>query len=269
MAANKLLSAPLALLLLMLLIAAAVSPQVQAGNTAEKQFSVADFSRIELKGSSQLEVVQGDTFAVSAKGSDEALASAHAEVDGDTLKLWVGNKSEHFFGLVTISGDQSVEFRVTLPKVREILVTGSGEAHAETLESEELELRVTGSGELLVNKVAAQSLVASITGSGDLVLGTVLAVNGEASIKGSGDMRIEGLAGEKLAAEIKGSGDMIIGGRVVDLAISLMGSGDFAGRNLKADNASGSVMGSGDIVIRRPAKDSFSVMGSGDIALVD
>lgn len=265
MAVNKLLSAPVALLLAV----AAISTQVLAGDSATRQFAVSGFNRIELKGSSELEVIQGDTFAVEAEGSEEVLASTNAELDGETLKLWVANKSKRFFGLVTVSGDQSVKYRVTLPKVREILVTGSGEAHAETLESEELELRVTGSGELVVDKVAAESLVASITGSGDLILGTVLAVNGEASIKGSGDLRMDGIAGEKLAAEIKGSGDMVVSGRVADLTISLMGSGDFVGHNLQAKDASGSVMGSGDIVIRRPARDSFSVMGSGDIALID
>lgn len=266
MTVSKFLARPAMLLLLVAVTACAIA---RADDSKSKQFEVSGFTRIELKGSSELEVVQGDTFAVEAEGPAEAVASAGAEVHGDTLELWVGNKREHFFGLVTISGDQSVRFRVTLPEVREILVTGSGEARAETLESESLELRVTGSGELEVDKVAAESLLASITGSGDLILGTVLAVDGEATIKGSGDLRLDSYAGESLKASIKGSGDMIIGGRVAELEISLMGSGDFVGRKLQADDAGGSVMGSGDIVIRRPARDSFSVMGSGEIALLD
>ncbi|MCW8128123.1 GIN domain-containing protein [Microbulbifer halophilus] len=257
---------PATLLLLVALIACAA---VRADETRSRQFDVSGYDRIELKGSSQLEVVQGDTFTVEARGSAEAVASAGAEVHGDTLELWVGNKREHFFGLVTISGDQSVRFRVTLPAVREILVTGSGEVRADTLESEALELRVTGSGELRVDKVAAESLLASITGSGDLLLGTVLAVDGEASIKGSGDLHLDSYAGESLKAEIKGSGDMTVGGRVAELEVGLMGSGDFVGRKLQADSAGGSIMGSGDIVLRRPAQESFSVMGSGEIALVE
>ncbi|WP_250463991.1 GIN domain-containing protein [Microbulbifer litoralis] len=254
---------------LLLLVAIAASAAAHADGDRRRQFDASGFTRIELKGSSQLEVVQSDSFTVEAEGGAEAVASAGAEVHGDTLELWVGNRREHFFGLVTISGDQSVRFRVTLPEVEEILVTGSGEVRADTLESEALALRVTGSGELQVDKVAAESLLASITGSGDLLLGTVLAVNGEASIKGSGDMRLESYAGESLKAEIKGSGDMTVGGRVASLEIGLMGSGDFIGRKLHADNAGGSVMGSGDIVLRRPVKESFSVMGSGEIALVD
>ncbi|WP_193165375.1 GIN domain-containing protein [Microbulbifer hainanensis] len=265
MTARHLLAAPGAVLLL---VALAFSTVVRADDTVTRQFDVSGFTRIALQGSSELTVVQGDHFAVEASGPREAMELARAEVKGDTLKLSVESRHK-YFGFVTISDDQAVEYRVTLPVVEAIIVTGSGEARADTLESEKLELAVTGSGELHVDKVGAQSLTASITGSGDLMLGTVLSVEAEASIKGSGDMRVDSLAGERLAAEIKGSGDMSIGGRVGNLAVSLMGSGDFVGRSLLADNASGSIMGSGDIVIRRPGKDSFSVMGSGDVALVD
>ncbi|WP_346839662.1 DUF2807 domain-containing protein [Microbulbifer sp. SAOS-129_SWC] len=266
MAANRLLAAPLTLLLA---FGALFTSVAQADDDISRKFDVSGFDRIELKGSSELTVVQGDHFAVEATGPREAMEMARAEVHGDTLSLSVEDKHKYFFGVVSVSDDQSVAYRVTLPKVAAIVVTGSGEARADTLESEDLQLEVTGSGELHVDKVGAQSLATSITGSGDLNLGTVLAVKGAASIKGSGDLTIDSIAGESLSAEIKGSGDMAVGGRVAKLSVSLMGSGDFVGRSLQSDDASCSIMGSGDIVIRRPAKKSFSVLGSGDVALVD
>jgi len=264
MAAKKPLSIPLALLLLVASFAVA-----RAGESTDKQFDVSGFTRIALKGSSHLQVVQGDRFEVVATGAAEAMPYAKAELHGDTLELSVEDDKKSWFGVVTVSWDPEVEYRVTLPVLEAIKVTGSGEALAGTLESETLDLRVTGSGLIRVDKVAAEKLSTSVTGSGDLLVGTALVVDGRASITGSGDLRLENFAGESLSASIKGSGDMLVGGRVAELQISLMGSGDFVGRNLRADSAGGSVMGSGDIVLLRPAKDSFSVMGSGDIALVD
>jgi len=244
-------------------------PVLANADTASRSFPLQGFTAIALKGGSNLEVVQGAEFSVTVTGEAEELRNAVAEVHGDTLELSVESNSKSLFGIVTVSKAPDVDFRVTLPEISALKVTGSGEAWGEMLESEALALSVTGSGVIRFEKVAAEQLHARVTGSGDLVLGTVLAVEGVAGITGSGDLRLDNFAGESLSAEIKGSGDMLVGGKVVDLTVNIMGSGDFVGRNLQAESAGGSVMGSGDIVLRRPARESFSVMGSGDIALMD
>ncbi|HEY8569763.1 GIN domain-containing protein [Microbulbifer sp.] len=252
-------------LLLLVLGTSAVQAQ-----DSSKTFPLDSFSAIALKGSSDLKVVQGNTFSVTAHGEEKYLPYARAEVDGDgNLSLWVEADSKSLFGVVTVSTEPEIEFRVTLPVVNAIRVTGSGDAQADTLESEKLELRVTGSGMIKVDKVAAEALSTGVTGSGDLILGTVLAVHGSAGITGSGDIRMDNFIGEDFSAQIKGSGDMAIGGKVANLNVTVMGSGDFMGRGLSATNAGGAIMGSGDIVLKRPANESFSVMGSGDIALVE
>lgn len=252
---------------LLLLVLGASAVQAQGSS---KTFPLDGFSAIALKGSSNLKVVQGSTFSVTAHGEEKDLTYARAEVDNDgNLSLWVETDSKSLFGVVTVSSEPEIEFRVTLPVVNAIRVTGSGDALADTLESEKLDLRVTGSGLIKVEKVAAEALNTGVTGSGDLILGTVLAVHGAAGITGSGDIRMDNFIGEDFTAQIKGSGDMAIGGKVANLNITVMGSGDFMGRNLSATNAGGAVMGSGDIVLKRPASESFSVMGSGDIALIE
>lgn len=238
-------------------------------DSASKSFPLNGFSAIALKGSSNLEVVQGDSFSVSVRGERDALQYAKAEIHGDTLELSVDMNSKSLFGVITVSSEPDLDFQVTLPQIYALKVTGSGEAHGEMLESEDLDLRVTGSGLIRLEKVAAETLNTSVTGSGDLILGTVLAVRGSAGITGSGDLRLENFAGEQLSAQIKGSGDMLVSGKVSDLSVNIMGSGDFVGSGLSAENAGGSIMGSGDIVLRRPVNESFSVMGSGDIALVE
>lgn len=262
---KKTLTAPL----LALLLAALTLGNAVAEERGSKHFDVSGFTRIELKGSSHLQVVQGEAFEVVASGPAEAIPYARAEVDGDTLELSVEADKKRWFGMVTVSSAPDIKYRVTLPGIESLKVTGSGEATAATLESEGLELKVTGSGVIRVERVAAENLSASVTGSGDLLVGTALVVEAQASITGSGDLALKSLAGERFDANIKGSGDMLVGGRVSELQVTLMGSGDFAGRSLEADSAGGSIMGSGDIVIRRPGRDSFSVMGSGDVALVD
>ncbi|MBB5210698.1 GIN domain-containing protein [Microbulbifer hydrolyticus] len=236
---------------------------------SSRSYPLDGFTAIALKGGSNLKVVQGDSFSVSAHGEENDLVFAKAEVKRDTLELSVEPESKSLFGVVTVSSEPDVEFRVTLPTISGIRVTGSGDATADTLESEKLDLRVTGSGLIRVEKVAAESLSTGVTGSGDLILGTVLAVHGSAGITGSGDIRMDNFIGEDFSGQIKGSGDMAIGGKVANLNVTIMGSGDFMGRGLSATNAGGAVMGSGDIVLKRPINESFSVMGSGDVALVE
>ena len=253
---------------------ALLAPLLALGSVASRaedsrSFAVSGFSAIVLKGGSTLKVTQGAEFSISAHGEKGNLEYAKAELSGDTLSLSVEPDRKSLFGVVTVSSEPEVEFRVTLPEVSAIRVTGSGKATADTLESAELDLRVTGSGVIRVKKVAAESLNTNVTGSGDLELGTILAVQGNTGVTGSGDIRMDNFIGEALNAQIKGSGDMVIGGKVANLTITVMGSGDFVGRNLQATNAGGAVMGSGDIVLKRPASESFSVMGSGDIALVE
>ncbi|WP_295801877.1 DUF2807 domain-containing protein [uncultured Microbulbifer sp.] len=254
-----------ALMAALMLLTAGLA-QAEGGS---KSFALDGFTGIALKGSSHLEVVQGESFSVTATGPADAMEFANAEVKGDTLVLFVDSDKKSLFGVVTVTSEPEVRYHVTLPKINKIRVTGSGEAHAEALESEQLELKVTGSGVIRVDKVAAEELNTEVTGSGDLLVGTVLAVSGSAGITGSGDLRLENFVGEALSAQIRGSGDMVIGGKVGSLKVNIMGSGDFVGRALRANDAGGAIMGSGDIVLQRPANESFSVMGSGDIALVD
>ncbi|MFA0810133.1 GIN domain-containing protein [Microbulbifer epialgicus] len=259
----------LAPILALLAICSAYSASAQAEKMESKTFDVSGFTRVSLKGSSHVEVIQADHFAVSATGPAEAMSHTKVAVKGDTLELSVEDNTQRWFGVVTITRDQEVHFTVTMPKVEGLLVTGSGDANAGSIESERLDLGISGSGAIYVKKAAAESLNAYVTGSGDLLVDKALAVNGEVGITGSGDLHFRSITGESLSAEIKGSGDMKIGGRVASVDIKIMGSGDFAGRGLRADSASGSVTGSGDIVLKRPQRDSFSVMGSGDVALVD
>ncbi|WP_299583263.1 DUF2807 domain-containing protein [uncultured Microbulbifer sp.] len=261
----------LAPLIALLTLFAVGSAHAEAEEMESKSFDVNGFTRVSLKGSSHVEVIQGDHFAVNATGPAEVMAHAKAQLKGDTLELSVDDNTQRWFGVITITRDldQKVQFTVTMPKVEAIVVLGSGQAVAESLESESLDLGVTGSGTVRIAKAAAENLNAYVTGSGDLILDKALSVTSEIAISGSGDVFLGGITGEKLSAEIKGSGDMRVGGRVADVNIRIMGSGDFVGRSLRADNATGSVMGSGDIVLKRPQRDSFTVMGSGDVALVD
>jgi len=252
-----------------LVLALALATSTAHAQPDGRTFPLEGFTAIALKGSSNLELTQGSTFSVTAHGEEEDLVYARAEVNNGTLELSVEPERKSLLGIVKVISEPEVKFRVTLPAISALRVTGSGNASADTLESEKLDLRVTGSGVIQVEKVAAESLSTGVTGSGDLMLGTVLAVHGSAGITGSGDIRMDNFIGEDFSGQIKGSGDMAIGGKVANLKVTVMGSGDFVGRNLSATNAGGSVMGSGDIVLKRPVHESFSVMGSGDVALVD
>lgn len=230
------LSFPLMVLLIVALFGAVASAE-EGEEAVSKQFDLSGFTRIVLKGSSNVHIVQGDHYEVVARGSAETIPYAVAELRGNTLTLSVNDKTKSWFGIVTASFAPDIDYQVTLPAPEAIEVRGAGEVMADTLESKTLRLEVAGSGNIQIDKVAAETLSATVAGSGDLIVGTALAVEGEAVIMGSGDLYLGNIAGEKLTASIKGSGDIAVGGRVADLRVNIMGSGDFIGRNLRADSA--------------------------------
>ncbi|GMG88333.1 GIN domain-containing protein [Biformimicrobium ophioploci] len=244
-------------------------PAALAEEMATRTFDVRGFDSLELKGGPRLEITQANTFSVVAEGPAELMEFVRVETSGDTLELSVEKEKKLFFGAVTVSNDDEVIFRVSLPKLEALEVKGSGEAIAKNLESENLALSVMGSGLIQADRIAAEKLSLSVMGSGDLVIDTVLAGTMGMEVKGNGDLSVKNFAGETMGADIAGSGDIMVAGKVDTLAVSVMGSGDFHGRNLQSTTASGTVMGSGDVVIRKPQSQSFRVMGSGDIAVIE
>ena len=196
-----------------------VRPQ---GSGSTRTFAVADFTGIDLRGADDIDVRVGTGFSVRAEGPTEDLDKLRVDLDGSTLN--VGRKN--LAGMNWSKGSK-VKVFVTLPRL--------------------IEANVAGSGTLTVDRVEGSAFKAGIAGSGAL--------------------HVAALQVEDVQFSIAGSGDASAAGTAKSLKVEMAGSGSVDGSRLQAQSASVEMAGSGDVraVVSGPAK--VDMLGSGDVDL--
>ncbi len=204
-----------------------------AGGT--RNFDVSDFTGVSLRGSDDVDVKTGATFAVTATGDSALLDKLEIRKDGDTLRI--GRKD----GDWKWGGNKGAKITVTLPKLASASVAGSGDMTIDQAQGD---------------------FNGSIAGSGDMTIAALKGGKASLSIAGSGDINVTGGQASVIDASIAGSGDIDAAGLKAERGdISIAGSGGI--RAQVTGTASVSIVGSGNAEVTGGAKCSVSKMGSG------
>jgi len=193
-------------------------------------------TEVVLVGPDQLVITEGEDFAISVQGDDEAKDGARFLVDGDTLYVMRGDFCS--------GDDEGATITVTMPAPSKVTITGSG-ALATSALADNTEMVIAGSGEISVLDIDNASLEVTIAGSGSFSAG--------------------GKVG-KLDLSVAGSGNADMGNLLVESAdIDITGSGDatFACDGEVAAN----IMGSGHVTVRGSARCRVQSMGSGSLVV--
>lgn len=208
------------------------------GSGTTRTFAVADFSAIDLRGSDDIDVRVGTGFSVRAEGPSDDLDHLRIVREGDTLKVGRKNGSGFNWGK-----GEKVKVFVTLPRLAE----GN----------------VSGSGDMTVDRVEGSKFESGIAGSGSLNVAALQVDSAEFSIAGSGDVKTAGTA-KSLKISIAGAGDVAAAGLTARSAdISIAGSGSV--RAAVDGQAKIDIMGSGDVDLGPKARCQTSKMGSGSV----
>jgi Putative auto-transporter adhesin, head GIN domain len=196
-------------------------------------YALSGFESVALKGSDDVRVLTGATFAVSASGRQKVLDDLDIRVENGVLI--VSRKDRNGWHIGWNDDEQGAVVTVTLPLLREASLMGSGD--------------------LSVDSTAEDKFAASLAGSGDLSIANARAADTTLSIAGSGDLRAKGKA-TNVSLSLAGSGDMDASAlESQTLSVSLAGSGDIKAHT--SGKASGSIVGTQDC--------SISKTGSGDV----
>jgi hypothetical protein len=207
-----------------------------AGQKISRNFTVGNFSKIEVAGPYEVRVVTGGQAGVSATGGENLLNETEVVVEGDELKIRPKkHKGWHW-------SNGSAQFTVSVAALRAASIAGSGGITVDKV-SGDFDADVAGSGDLRLPSVAGGKVKLAIAGSGDLMAAGT-ADNVDISIAGSGDIDAKGLVS-----------------RTAD--VSIAGSGGVAAH--ATQTADVSIMGSGDVELSGGAKCSVSKMGSGNV----
>ena len=212
------------------------------GATVTKNYSVGNFSAIEVAGPYDVEVRTGSNVSVSATGSERLLDRTEVEVKGD--KLVIHPENGHSFFHFGWGHHGKAHFTVTVPQLSGATIAGSGGISVDKVTGNSFEGEIAGSGGLQLASVDVQSLKFSIGGSGGIKAGQGKAKAVNYDIAGSGSIDAGGIAAEQAKVSIAGSGSV---------------------KANATSTADVDVMGSGDVNVTGGAKCNVSKAGSGNV----
>lgn len=201
---------------------------------------VSPFSKIALRISAKVYVVQGDKQSVKIVADPKTLEEIITEVKDRTLNIRYPNNN-----IFKRWNPGKVEIFITVPEVDGLNVSGSGDIVSDEIVTRILDLVISGSGNITIDQLTAERVDAGISGSGNIRLkeGGV-AEEFKVRISGSGNADARGFEAKNVDVQTSGSG-----------SCSVISNGSIKARI----SGSGNVYYSGN-----PAIDS-SVSGSGSV----
>jgi hypothetical protein len=186
-----------------------------SGHVVSENRAVSGFDRVTVSGSGHLSIVQGDQEALTVETDDNLLPLIKSEVSGGLLRIGPEN--------VNLRPSKTIQYHLQLKNLKELHVSGSLEADAPALHTDQLQLSISGSGKIQLPKLETGVLEVQVSGSGDLEVAGK-ADQQSIGISGSGDYRAGELDSQKTAIHISGSGDATVWARVA-LEAHVSGSG--------------------------------------------
>ena len=181
--------------------------------------TVDDFDRISLSGSGEVIVTQDGDQTVKVEAESDLLRYVRTDVRGRTLHLGLHDVPRTRL----FRPSQKVRYYVSAGDISGLEVSGSGEIHAEVLETRRLDVHISGSGRVILADLNADDLDVGVDGSG--YVRAAGRVNRQSvNIAGSGN---------HLAADLEsGSAQVVVGGSgnatvwvTDDLDVRIAGSG--------------------------------------------
>ncbi len=208
------------------------------GNVITKTRSIDKFDKVNVGGSFDVNLVDGNEGKITIEGEENILPYIETTVKKGKLNV-------NFKENTNIKTTEGIVITITFEKINAISLGGSGNITVKKrLKSDEASFNIGGSGNITVN-VDANTVKTSIGGSGYIKLkGNT--DNFKCSIAGSGSVRAYELNTNSLKASIAGSGSVQT---TVSTKIkaSIVGSGSvyYKGNPKNIDTSS---IGSGDVI---------------------
>jgi len=210
------------------------------GNVVTINRTTPDYDGIDMSGSFDVELIEGQEGKLSLTGEENLLKYIVTEVKNGKLTI----KTEKGANL-SPSRNKGITLRIPIENIDALSLSGSGDIIGRTtIKTENFKTALSGSGDITA-EVEANTVSAVMSGSGDIEL-RGKCTDFDIKVSGSGDIDTYGLAADNVDVLISGSADVEV----------------TANKSLKAR-----VSGSGDVSYRgNPQKVDTKSTGSGDIS---
>lgn len=208
---------------------------IGSGHVKDEVRPIGAFHRIRLRSFVDLELVAAAQERVTVHGDDNLLNYIETTVDKGELVITQRPG--------TLRTHQRMRVTVEYRRLDSLSVQGSGDVHAASVQTDDLQIASSGSGDIVIDQLQTRSLAVAVAGSGDFQASGSATVQAY-SIAGSGDINAEDLSGDNVAIEIAGSGGARVHARN-KLAVSIAGSGEVRYRG--SPQVIKRIMGSGSV----------------------
>lgn len=213
-------------------------PAYSQGDITKENIQTDAFTGVELAGSFNIFISQGEAQSVAIEGTEELIKKVTTEVKDNNLVLNTKNG-------VNTTGDVLKIYIIT-PNLEYVSIKGSGNIKLQNFKNlNDLLLEIKGSGNIEnEGYVNCKSLAMSIKGSGNI------SINAKT-------INITGI--------IKGSGNIELGGITSSMKIQIVGFGSFKGLDTEADDIDVNIPGSGNCNVHAKKNLKVDIKGSGNV----
>ncbi len=211
-------SVPRALLLIPVAVAALAVAGCSVGDDGPQTTQtrdVADFTRIDNRGSVDVRLQVGEPQRVRVLAGEKVIDDVRTDVRDGTLELTFDHDG---------FGGDDVVVEASVPRLTGIEASGSGDIDVAGIDADAFEVRSDGSADIALDGTAGR-LAVDLDGSGDAELDGLAAREARVTVGGSGDVDVR--ADDRLEVEVDGSGDVRYHGDPA-LTQSIDGSGDLS-----------------------------------------
>ncbi len=167
--------------------------------TEEKRFS--DFTRVDLGGSFEAEIVQANSFNVTVSTRRDLLDYITVSQEGDTLRIYI-NPRQPFTDFTAIA--KSFKARITMPALKELRLSGTTKVTVTGFKSaNDFKLNESGASSLSVDKSEFGNVEFNVLGASKFS-GNIKAKDAKFLVSGAGDVKLAGSA-ETIALNTSGA----------------------------------------------------------------
>jgi hypothetical protein len=191
----------------------ATSSTEGSGVLATQKRNVADFTRLDLAGTSKVIVRVGAPKSVVIHGDNNLLRLITTKVTDGTLE--VSQKGDFI-------SHRGIQVDVAIPSLAGVTLSGTGDLVVTGVRTDRFKVDLTGAGRLEVSGTAKR-VDASLTGVGAARLGRLLSSDVHVVVSGTGSATV--VATKSLDASVSGTGSVTYHGNPQHIKTSVTGTG--------------------------------------------
>jgi hypothetical protein len=182
---------------------AASRPTIEgSGVPATEERDIGDVSEVTVTGDGIVTISRGESASISVTADDNLLQYLKTETEGRTLRLSGGTG-------FSVRPKTKPEYKLTLPRLESLTVSGSGHATVDKPVGDELKVKLSGAGTVTLREVTYQSLNVTTSGAGK-VIATGAAPRAQFKLSGAGTLDAAGLRTSFMDVQVSGAGQATV-----------------------------------------------------------